>query len=125
MSSTRSLNATNAFAIDAFRISMELCAISAEDAPGVRSAAIRKGLRSYRKLIQMRESLSLTGDDASASEGMLKSIEARLEYLCSVSTLRRNQWRFKRRHETAGPELHIVDIRPPWSKTASVLAVTT
>lgn len=71
---------------------MELSAVSERDAPGILAAAIRNGLQTYRVLIQRRETLYLSGDDASTTESMLKTIQARLEYLCSVSTFRRNQW---------------------------------
>lgn len=111
MSSTRSPNAVNEFAIDAFCISRELYAVSETDAPGIRAAAIRKGRRCYRQLLQRRESLAFSGDDASTSEMMLQSIEARLEYLCSISSFRRNQWRLRRRSQSVMPEPKILDIR--------------
>ena len=103
MSSTRSPKSINAFAIDAFHVSMELYAVSESDAPGVRAAAIRKGRRSYETLARIRESLRLSSDDASAAEHMLSAIDARLEYLCSI-TFRRNQWRWRRR-EHKNPEM--------------------
>jgi hypothetical protein len=111
MSSTRSPNAVNEFAIDAFCISRELYAVSETDAPGIRAAAIRKGRRCYRQLLQRRESLAFSGDDASTSEMMLQSIEARLEYLCSISSFRRNQWRLRRRSQSVMPEPKILDLR--------------
>ena len=104
MSSTRSPNSIDSFAMDAFCMSMELHAVSEQDAPGIRAAAIRKGRRSYRALVQRRKLLCLSRDDASTAENMLKAIEARLEYLGSVSTFRRNQWRLKQRGETSMPE---------------------
>ena len=111
MSSTRSPKAINEFAIDAFCISRELCAVSETDAPGIRAAAIRKGRQCYRQLLKRRESLAFSGDDASTSESMLKSIEARLEYLCSISSFRRNQWRLRRRSQAAMPEPEVLDMR--------------
>lgn len=111
MSSTRSPNAVNEFAIDAFCISRELYAVSETDAPGIRAAAIRKGRRCYRQLLQRRESLAFSGDDASTSEMMLQSIEARLEYLCSISSFRRSQWRLRRRSQSVMPEPKILDLR--------------
>lgn len=114
MSSTRSPNAVNEFAIDAFCISRELYAVSETDAPGIRAAAIRKGRRCYRQLLQRRESLAFSGDDASTSEMMLQSIEARLEYLCSISSFRRNQWRLRRRSQSVMPEPEIPDMRWLW-----------
>jgi len=114
MSSTRSPNAVNEFAIDAFCISRELYAVSETDAPGIRAAAIRKGRRCYRQLLQRRESLAFSGDDASTSEMMLQSIEARLEYLCSISSFRRNQWRSRGRSQSVRPEPEIPDMRWLW-----------
>lgn len=114
MSSTRSPNAINEFAIDAFCISRELYAVSEMDAPGIRAAAIRRGRQCYRQLLQRRESLAFSGDDASTSESMLKNIEARLAYLCSISSFRRNQWRLKRPSQTAMPEPKIPDMRWLW-----------
>lgn len=111
MSSTRSPNAINEFAIDAFCISRELYAVSEMDAPGIRAAAIRRGRQCYRQLLQRRESLAFSGDDASTSEMMLQSIEARLEYLCSISSFRRNQWRLRRRSQSVMPEPAILDMR--------------
>lgn len=110
MSSTRSPHSINAFAIDAFRLSTELRAVGEQDAPGVRAAAIREGRRSYETLIQARQSLSLSRDDARAAENMLQAIDARLEYLCSI-TFRRNQWRWRREgpniEEVTKTELHV------------------
>ena len=114
MSSTRSPNAINEFAIDAFCISRELYAVSEMDAPGVRAAAIRRGRQGYRQLLQRRESLAFSGDDASTSESMLKNIEARLEYLCSISTFRRNQWRLRGRSQSVMPEPETPDMRWLW-----------
>lgn len=99
MSSTRSPSLLDAFVIDAFCISMELHAVSERDAPGIRAAAIRKGRQSYRTLIQRRKTLGLSSHDASTTESILKTIEARLEYLYSVSTFRRNQWRWPRKRK--------------------------
>lgn len=114
MSSTRCRSAVNAFAIDAFCISMELYAVCERDAPGIRTAAIRKGRQSYKKLIQRRKSLSLSADDASRSESMLKDIEARLEYLCAISTSRRNQWRSRGRNQAGMYDSEVVDMRWLW-----------
>ena len=119
MSSTRCPNPINAFAIDAFCASMELNAVSERDAPGMRAAAIRKGLRTYRVLLQRRDALCLSGDDGSTTEDILKTIQARLEYLCSVSTFRRNQWRW-RREEAGMPEA--VDIQWLWKGSSRMTA---
>ena len=110
MSSTRSPYSINAFAIDAFRLSTELHAVGEHHAPGVRAAVIREGRRSYETLVQARKSLSLSRDDARVAEDMLQAIDARLEYLCSI-TFRRNQWRWRREvpniQELANTELHV------------------
>lgn len=96
MSSTRSPHSLDAFVIDAFCISMELHAVSERDAPGIRAAAIRRGHQSYRTLIQRRRELCLSSHDVFATENILETIKVRLEYLYSVSTFRRNQWRWRR-----------------------------
>ena len=114
MSSTRSHNAINEFAIDTFCISRELYAVSEMDAPGIRAAAIRKGRKCYCQLLRRRELLALSGDDAARSEMMLQSIKARLEYLCSISSFRRNQWRLRRRSQTVEPEPELMDMRWLW-----------
>ena len=117
MSSTRSPNSIDAFAMDAFRVSMELCAVSEHDAPGVRATAIRKGRRSYETLVQTRESLCLSGADACTTEHMLEAIHARLEYLCEV-TFRRNQWRW-RREESKKQEVADTGVNIPHNMLAT------
>ena len=96
MSSTQNPTQVNTFVIDAFCISMELHAVSERDAPGSRAAVIRKGRQSYRTLIKRLEALYLSAEDASTTESILKIIEARLQYLHSISSFRRNQWRWRR-----------------------------
>ena len=102
MSSTRSPNSIDTFALDALRLSIELEGVSQLDAPGVRAAAIRSGRRSYQALLRTRESLTLSSHDASTADQALKAIDGRLDYLCSV-TFRRNQWRRRQCHDNPEP----------------------
>jgi hypothetical protein len=111
MSSTRSPNSINAFAIDAFRLSSELHAVSERDAPGLRAAAIRKARPSYEALVQTRQSLGLSGDDACLAENMLKAIDVRLEYLWSI-TFRRNLRRRRRQGQDI-PTMVDIDLQLP------------